>query len=88
MAIMQRNGVTIDVVRAVDREIATGMQPDMTGYGWQQDDWPEIYEMVKAADILVILTPIWLGEKSSVCMRVIERLYGNSHLLNEEGQYA
>ena len=32
-----------------------------------------------AADILVLLSPIWLGEKSSVCTRVIERLYGNSH---------
>ena len=33
-------------------------------------------------------TPIWLGEKSSVCTRVIERLYGNSAELNEHGQYA
>ena len=41
-----------------------------------------------AADILVIGTSIWLGEKSSVATRVIERLYGNSHLLNEAGQYA
>ena len=39
-------------------------------------------------DILVLLTPIWLGEKSSVCTQVIERLYGNSHLLNDAGQYA
>ena len=31
---------------------------------------------------------IWLGEKSSVCTKVIERLYGNSHLLNDDGQYA
>jgi multimeric flavodoxin WrbA len=36
----------------------------------------------------VLLSPIWLGEKSSVCTRVIERLYGNSHLLNDAGQYA
>ena len=41
-----------------------------------------------AADILVLFTPIWLGEKSSVCTQVIERLYGNSHLLNDAGQYA
>ena len=41
-----------------------------------------------AADILVLLSPIWLGEKSSVCTQIIERLYGNSHLLNEKGQYA
>ncbi|HEX4820665.1 MAG TPA: flavodoxin family protein, partial [Acidimicrobiales bacterium] len=38
--------------------------------------------------ILVVCTPIWLGEKSSVCTQVIERLYGNSHLLNDAGQYA
>src|SRR5918996_809957 len=43
---------------------------------------------VIAADILVLITPIWLGQKSSVCARVIERLYGNSHLLNDAGQYA
>ena len=41
-----------------------------------------------AADILVIGSPIWLGEKSSVCTHLIERLYGNSSLLNESGQYA
>lgn len=41
-----------------------------------------------AADILVLGTPIWLGEKSSMCQRVIERLYGNSSQLNDRGQYA
>ena len=55
----------------------------MTEHGWDRDDWPAIFEKVMAADILVITSPIWLGEKSSVCTQVIERLYGNSHLLNE-----
>ena len=55
----------------------------MTEHGWERDDWPAIYEQVMAADILVLTSPIWLGEKSSVCTQVIERLYGNSHLLNE-----
>ncbi len=41
-----------------------------------------------AADILVIATPIWLGDKSSVCTRTIERLYGSSSILNAAGQYA
>ena len=41
-----------------------------------------------AADILVIGTPIWLGDKSSICTRVIERLYGNSGKLNDKGQWA
>jgi multimeric flavodoxin WrbA len=86
--IMERNGVTVDVIRAVDRDIATGVWPDMTEHGWERDEWPAIHEQVMAADILVLLTPIWLGEKSSVCTKVIERLYGNSHLLNDAGQYA
>jgi multimeric flavodoxin WrbA len=88
IAILERNGVAVEVIRAVDHEIATGVHPDMTEHGWERDEWPQIFEKVLAADILVLLSPIWLGEKSSVCTRVIERLYGNSHLLNEHGQYA
>jgi multimeric flavodoxin WrbA len=88
VAIMERNGVSVDVVRAVDHQIATGVYPDMTEHGWAVDEWPEIFEKVLAADILVVLSPIWLGEKSSVCTQVIERLYGNSHLLNDAGQWA
>jgi multimeric flavodoxin WrbA len=88
VAIMERNGVSVDVVRAVDHQIATGVYPDMTEHGWDVDEWPAIFEKVIAADILVLLSPIWLGEKSSVCTQVIERLYGNSHLLNDAGQWA
>jgi multimeric flavodoxin WrbA len=88
VAIMEANGVTVDQIRAVDHEIASGVYPDMTEHGWARDDWPELYERVRAADIVVLCSPIWLGEKSSVCTKVIERLYGNSHLLNEHGQYA
>ncbi|MEM7288095.1 MAG: flavodoxin family protein, partial [Actinomycetota bacterium] len=29
----------------------------------------------------------WLGEKSSVCNRVLERMYGYTHDLNDKGQY-
>ncbi len=88
MAIMRRLGVSVDVIRAVDHEIAPGVYPDMTEHGWERDDWPAIYEQVQASDILVLLSPIWLGEKSSVCTKVIERLYGNSSQLNDSGQYA
>jgi multimeric flavodoxin WrbA len=86
--IMEGAGVEVEVIRALDHEIATGVYPDMTEHGWDQDEWPGIFDRVMAADILVLLSPIWLGEKSSVCTRVIERLYGNSHLLNDAGQYA
>src|SRR5215204_5926009 len=86
--IMRRNEIEVECIRAIDHEIATGVWPDMTEYGWDADEWPQIFERVLAADILVLGMPIWLGEKSSVCTKVIERLYGNSHLLNDAGQYA
>ncbi|MBI2169931.1 MAG: flavodoxin family protein [Actinobacteria bacterium] len=88
IAIMEKNGVTTETIRAVDYDIAPGVYADMTEHGWPTDDWPAIAEKVMAADILVLLSPIWLGEKSSICTKVIERLYGNSHMLNDEGQYA
>jgi multimeric flavodoxin WrbA len=88
VAIMRRHGVHVDEVRAVDHELAPGVQPDMREHGAERDDWPAIYETVTAADIIVIGTPIWLGDKSSVCTRVVERLYANSAQLNDQGQYA
>lgn len=87
-AIMEKNKVKVDHVRLVDHDIAFGVYPDMTKQGWKKDDWPKIYEKVKAADILVVGTPIWLGEKSSVCTQLVERLYATSGDLNEAGQYA
>lgn len=86
--IMRGRGVEVDTVRAVDHDIATGIWPDMTVHGWDSDEWPSILSRILEADILVLGTPIWLGEKSSVCTRVIERLYGNSAQLNPQGQYA
>jgi len=84
---MRNNGVTVEVVRAVDHDIATGVWPDMTEHGWERDEWPELFSRVLAADILVLCGPIWLGDHSSVMKGVIERLYGCSSVLNEQGQY-
>jgi multimeric flavodoxin WrbA len=87
-AILEANDVGTEMLRAVDYDIAPGVYPDMTEEGFEKDDWPKIQQIVMGADILIIGTPIWLGEKSSVCTQVIERLYGYSGKLNDEGQYA
>jgi multimeric flavodoxin WrbA len=87
-AIMRQHGVDVEVLRAVDHDIATGVYPDMTEHGWASDEWPEIYERVAASDILVIAGPIWLGDNASITRMIIERLYANSGELNEAGQYA
>lgn len=87
--IMKKNGVKVDLIRAIDHDIATGVYPDMTKQGWKTDEWPKIYkEKVMPADILVLGGPIWLGDNSSVMKQIIERLYSSSGDQNKAGQYA
>lgn len=85
--ILERQGVAVERVRAVDHVLAPGVYPDMREHGAERDDWPELFRRVQAADILILGSPIWLGERSSVTSRVIERLYAHSGELNEKGQY-
>jgi multimeric flavodoxin WrbA len=87
-AIMEKNNVDVEVIRAVDYDIPNGVWADMTNHGWKKDDWPIIFKKVMNADILIIGSPIWLGQKSSICQKIIERLYGQSGELNDQGQYA
>ncbi|WP_261664640.1 flavodoxin family protein [Deinococcus sp. Marseille-Q6407] len=85
--LMERAGAQVETVYALDYPIANGVYPDMREYGWKEDAWPEqLWPKVQAADILVIGTPLWLGEESSICRVMIERLYGMSGQLNEKGQ--
>lgn len=86
MDIMRQQGVTINYFRVVNHKIAPGVYPDMKEHGWSDDEWPKIAEAVLEADIVVIGTPIWLGEKSSECTKIIERLYGHSGERNSKGQ--
>jgi multimeric flavodoxin WrbA len=59
-----------ELVRAVDFNIKPGVKSD-EGEG---DDWPKLREQVVAADILLLGSPIWLGQPSSVSKRVLERM--------------
>lgn len=86
--IMDKHGVSTSLIRTIDRDIATGVYPDMREHGWQTDEWPEIFKEVMAADILVLAGPIWLGDNSSQTKKIIERLYACSSILNDRGQYA
>jgi multimeric flavodoxin WrbA len=85
--IMAKQGVSVDQLRAVDHDIATGVYPDMREHGWASDEWPELFPRVLAADILVIAGPIWLGDNSSQTKKIIERLYAHSSELNDRGQW-
>lgn len=67
---LEGEDVEVDFVRAVDHEIKPGVESDM-GDG---DEWPPIRERIVAAQILVVVTPTWLGRPSSVVQRVLERM--------------
>jgi multimeric flavodoxin WrbA len=87
MAIMEKAGVGVSMIRAADHAIAFGIYPDMREHGADHDDWPDhIWPKVSEANILVIGTPLWLGEESSICRVIIERLYAHSGQQNDKGQ--
>lgn len=67
---LRTHDVTGDKIRLVDFDIRPGVEPDM-GNG---DQWPQIRARISEADILLISTPTWLGQMSSVAKRALERL--------------
>ncbi|MEC5325323.1 flavodoxin family protein [Aurantimonas sp. A3-2-R12] len=86
--IMRRAGVSVETIRPAGMPVAFGLQPDTTKRGWPEDAWHGIGTKVAAADIPILGTPIWLGEESSVCRLMIERLYAMSAELNTGGSRA
>ncbi|WP_294179941.1 flavodoxin family protein [uncultured Schumannella sp.] len=87
IALLQSQGVSVDQIRLADHDVAEGVYPDMREHGWEFDEWVDLWPRIKEADILVLGTPIWLGEPSSVLRKFIERLYGMSGELADNGQY-
>lgn len=84
--IMKKNGVAVEHLHLAAHDVPPGVYPDMTEHGWATDEWSAIWEKVVAAEILVVGTPLWLGEESSICRILIERLYAMSGKLNDKGQ--
>lgn len=64
------NGVEMETVHAASHNILPGTRSD-EGPG---DAWPALRAKVMAADIVIIGSPIWIGQASSVAKRVLERL--------------
>lgn len=70
LAELRKYDVVGEKIRLVDFDIRPGVDTDM-GNG---DQWPQIRDRIHAADIVVISTPTWLGQMSSVAKRALERL--------------
>ncbi|MEA3389190.1 flavodoxin family protein [Sphingobium sp. CCH11-B1] len=56
------------------RIAAHNVLPGVTSDEGEGDDWPAIREKILAADILILGTPIWMGQAGSVAKRVLERM--------------
>ena len=82
LAALGRHGVTGEVVRVVDHDVRFGVSTD-EGDG---DGWPAIRAKMLAADILVVATPIWMGQPSSVAKVVLERLDAEISEADEAGR--
>lgn len=68
---LNKRGVSLsETIRVADRNVKPGVTSD-EGEG---DDWPEMRRRILGADILILGTPIWLGQPSSVAKRVLERM--------------
>jgi multimeric flavodoxin WrbA len=77
-----KHGVAGESIRVVDLDVKPGVEKDM-GDG---DAWPGIREKLLAADILVLATPTWMGNMSSVAQRVLERLDAELSETDDEGR--
>ena len=75
--------VSGEVVRVVDHDVRFGVSTD-EGDG---DAWPSIRAKLLAADILVLATPIWMGQPASVSKLVLERLDAEVSETDEEGRF-
>jgi multimeric flavodoxin WrbA len=79
---MEKSGVKTETVRLADFNIKPGVTSD-EGDG---DEWPGIRQKILDADILVLGTPIWMGQQSSVSKRVLERMDAFLEEADDEGR--
>ena len=83
LTLLSEHGAETELIRPVDYAIKFGVSSD-EGDG---DEWPQVLEKIKAADILLIGMSIWFGHRSSIAQMVIERLDGTYNERNDVGQY-
>jgi multimeric flavodoxin WrbA len=67
---LEAGGATCEMIRAVDLNLLPGVSSD-EGEG---DEWPPVHEKLLSSEILVLATPTWFGQPSSVVKRVVERM--------------
>ncbi len=80
---LEKLGVETESIRAVDQRIAFGTAMDQG----EHDGWPQVLDRIRAADILIIASPVWIGDRSSVAKLVAERLDSTTYQLDARNQH-
>lgn len=76
--------VTSEILRVTDYNVPFGTSLDEG----ENDEFPKLYSKIKESDILILATPIWRGDRSSVAKLIAERMDGILTDGNDEnGQY-
>ncbi len=68
---LAERGAQTELIRVVDYVVEPGVVTEATS---EADEWPVLHGKIAAADILIVATPTWLGQQSSISKRVLERM--------------
>lgn len=84
MKVFDEKKVTTELLRVVDYDVKYGVTSDEE----DGDEWPVILKKIYECDILIIASPVWRGDRSSIAKKVAERMDGIMNEGNDEdGQY-
>jgi multimeric flavodoxin WrbA len=83
LAALREEGVHTDVIRLADHVIEPGVVSEAVT---ERDEWPAIRERILAAEILIMATPTWLGQQSSISKRALERMDAFLSETREDGE--
>ncbi len=68
---LAERGTQTEMIRVVDHVVEAGVVTEAVS---EADEWPALHAKIVAADILIVATPTWLGQQSSISKRVLERM--------------
>jgi multimeric flavodoxin WrbA len=80
-AAMRQEGIDVDVVHVADQDATPGVSDD-----GGDDEWPAVLALLRNAEILVIATPTWRSQPSSIAERVLERMDALIAETDEQGR--
>lgn len=81
---LEEKGVAVTRRRLADLSIPPGVETDLG----QGDEWPGVHAAVQDTDILIIATPTWMGQPSSIAKRALERMDAMISEKKDDGTYA